>query len=93
MLGSPTHLPDAGFAAGSAGFTGQTRENYQRFAAAVKDIAIDAGTFYAPVNERMAAEGGDALILADNVHPNPAGHARIAAIFAEATRPATETRP
>lgn len=52
----------------------------------VQALAIEFGCFYAPVNERMAAEGGDALILPDNLHPNAAGHGRIAEIFAGATR-------
>jgi lysophospholipase L1-like esterase len=52
----------------------------------VKDLAREFGTFYAPVNERMGAEGGDSLILPDHVHPNEAGQAKIAEIFADATR-------
>lgn len=92
VLGSPPHLPDAGFAAGAEdGFAGQTRHEFQRYAGSVKAIARDAGTYYAPVNERMAIEGGDALILPDHVHPNAAGHARIAAIFAGATQLTVET--
>lgn len=86
VIGSPTHLPDAGFAVGTEGFAGQTRAVYQSFVRLVQALAIEFGCFYAPVNERMADEGGDALILPDNVHPNAAGHARIAEIFASATR-------
>jgi lysophospholipase L1-like esterase len=84
-IGSPPHIPDAGFAVGSDGFAGQTRERFQGYVGLVKAIARDAGTFYAPVNERMAAEGADALISPDHVHPNDAGHAKIAEIFAAAT--------
>jgi lysophospholipase L1-like esterase len=85
-LGSPPHIPDAGFAVGSSGFAGQTRERFQAYVGLVRSIAEEAGTFYAPVNERMGREGGDALISDDHVHPNDAGHARIAAIFADATQ-------
>ena len=85
-IGSPTHLPDAGFAVGTEGFAGQSRAVYQSFIGLVQALAIEFGCYYAPVNERMAAEGGDALILPDNVHPNAAGHGKIAEIFAEATR-------
>lgn len=85
-IGSPSHLPDAGFAVGTEGFAGQSRAVYQSFTALVQSLAGEFGCFYAPVNERMAAEGGDALILPDNVHPNAAGHGKIAEIFAAATR-------
>jgi lysophospholipase L1-like esterase len=86
VIGSPSHLPDAGFAVGSDGFAGQSRATYQSFVPLVRGLASEFGCFYAPVNERMAAEGGDALILPDNVHPNAAGHGQIAEIFASATR-------
>ena len=89
-LGSPPHIPDAGFAVGSEGFTGQTRERFQMHVEAVEAIARQYGTFYAPVNERMGAEGGDALVSEDMVHPNDEGHAKIAEIFAAAERLADE---
>lgn len=89
-LGSPPHIPDDGFAVGSEGFTGQTREGFQSHVEAVREIARQYGTYYAPVNERMGAEGGDALVSEDRVHPNDAGHAKIAQIFAEAERLADE---
>ncbi|MCR6670539.1 SGNH/GDSL hydrolase family protein [Devosia ginsengisoli] len=90
VIGSPPHLPDQGFAVGAEdSFAGQSRQQFQLYVEAVKSIASEAGTFYAPVNERMAAEGGDALIRNDHVHPNEAGHASIAEIFAAATRPVT----
>lgn len=86
VIGSPTHLPDAGLAVGADGFAGQSRAVYQSFTGLVQQIAGAFGCYYAPVNERMAAEGGDALILSDHVHPNAEGHARIATIFAQARR-------
>jgi hypothetical protein len=39
----------------------------------------------APIGERFATAGGDAL-LGDEVHPSPEGHAAIAAAFAEVLR-------
>lgn len=87
VIGSPPHLPDAGFAVGAEdGFAGQSRETFQRYVLTVRDLAQETGVYYAPVNERMGAEGGDGLILDDHVHPNPAGHEKIAAIFAGATQ-------
>lgn len=87
VLGSPPHLPDAGFTVGAEdGFAGQSRAELDAHVATVRTIARDAGTYYAPVNERMRNEGGDSLVLDDHVHPNAAGHARIAEIFAAAER-------
>ncbi len=87
VIGSPSHLPETGFLVGAEdGFAGQTREAYQRYVGTVKSLAREAGTYYAPVNERMQAEGGDRLILPDHVHPNAAGHGKIAEIFAGATK-------
>ena len=85
-LGSPPHIPDAGFAVGTPGFAGQSRDAFERYVGTVKSLAREARCFYAPVNERMRAEGGDSLISPDHVHPNDSGHEKIAAIFAEATR-------
>lgn len=92
VIGSPPHLSDAGFAVGAdEGFAGQTREGFQRYVGTVRSIARTAGTYYAPVNEAMTSPEADALLLADHVHPNAAGHARIAEIFAGATQLTTET--
>jgi lysophospholipase L1-like esterase len=85
VIGSPPHLPDAGFAVGAEdGFAGQSRSEFQRYVGTVKSLAHESGAYYAPVNERMANEGGDDLILPDHVHPNAAGQGKIAAIFAGA---------
>jgi lysophospholipase L1-like esterase len=87
VIGSPPHLPDAGFTVGAEdGFAGQSRDEFQRHTKTVADLARETGIFYAPVNERMIAEGGDSLILTDHVHPNASGHQKIAAIFAAATQ-------
>ena len=94
VIGSPPHFSDAGFAVGAdEGFAGQTREGFQRYVGTVRSIARTAGTYYAPVNEAMTSPEADALLLADHVHPNAAGHARIAEIFAGATQLTTETSP
>jgi len=34
----------------------------------------------------MGTKGGDSMICEDHVHPSDYGHARVAAIFADATR-------
>lgn len=84
-IGSPVHIPDAGFAVGDAKFTGQSREAFEAYVGIVRSLAREFGVFYAPVNESMQAHGGDALVLPDHVHPNPAGHRVIATAFADAT--------
>jgi len=86
-IGSPVHIPDAGFSAGEPEFTGQSRDAFEAYVATIRSLAREFGTFYAAVNERMQAHGGDALVLSDNVHPNPAGHGVIAEAFAAATIP------
>lgn len=84
-LGSLPHLPDAGFAVDAEnGFAGQSRVELQRYVRTIELIARNAGTYYAPVNEWMRANGADALVSADHVHPNDAGHAAIARAFADA---------
>jgi lysophospholipase L1-like esterase len=85
-IGSPPHIPDAGFSVGSDGFAGQRRDVFQSYVETVRTIAREAGVFYAAVNERMVAEGGDRLLSPDHVHPNDQGHAVIAAAFAAAQR-------
>ncbi len=85
VVGSPVHIPDAGFSAGDPEFTGQSREVFEAYVASVRGLSREFGTFYAAVNEAMKAGGGDALVLPDQVHPNPAGHAVIADAFAAAT--------
>lgn len=88
VIGSPPHISDAGFGVDAeAGFGGQSRAVFQSYVGHVAAIARDAGTFYAPVNERMRAEGGDSLVSPDHVHPNAAGHGKIAEIFAAAGHP------
>jgi lysophospholipase L1-like esterase len=85
VLGSPPYIGDIGFGVGSDGFTGQSRGNFQRYVRTVELLAEEFGAYYAAVNETMGAEGADALISDDHVHPNARGQAKIAEIFAAAT--------
>ena len=84
VIGSPPHIPDIGFTVGTEGFAGQSREAFQHYVRTVEFIARDAGCYYAAVNERMGAQGADAFLSPDHVHPNDAGHATIAEAFAGA---------
>jgi lysophospholipase L1-like esterase len=85
-VGSPPYPCEAGFAVGSAGFTGQTRAGFERFVAVVGEIAERYGVFYAPVYEAMAAYPDGALASGDVTHPNDAGHRVIADAFSGAGR-------
>lgn len=73
-------IPDAGFSVGSTGFTGSNRTTADAYAAAVYGVAYAKGLRYARVYETMGASDMDP----DNIHPNNAGHATIAAAFASA---------
>jgi lysophospholipase L1-like esterase len=84
VIGSPPHIPDAGFAVGSEGFAGQSRPDFQRYVRTVEMLAREFDTYYAAVNETMGAEGADALVSDDHVHPNAKGQAKIAEAFAAA---------
>ncbi|MCP8881950.1 SGNH/GDSL hydrolase family protein [Devosia sp. XJ19-1] len=82
-IGSPFYVTDEGFGVGGAEFSGQSRAEYDRHVDSIRAIATRFKTFYAPVNEATAAQGG-ALILPDKIHPSAKGHAVIAAAFASA---------
>lgn len=84
-IGSPAFLSDEAFAVGGDEFSGQSRTEYDRHVESIRRIAAHFGTFYAPVNEAMAAEVED-LVLPDKIHPNDKGHAVIAAAFASAQK-------
>ncbi|HTM76272.1 MAG TPA: SGNH/GDSL hydrolase family protein [Devosia sp.] len=85
-LGSPPYPSDAGFAIGSAGFTGQTRAGFERFVAVAREIAGRYGLYYAPVYEAMAAYPDGALASDDVTHPNDLGHWVIAGAFGVASQ-------
>lgn len=83
-LGSPPYPPDAALERGGPGFTGQTREGFERFVEAVRELAREYGLFYAEVYEAMAREPDGTLATDDFIHPNDEGHRLIAAAFAAA---------
>jgi lysophospholipase L1-like esterase len=83
-IGSPPYIPEAGFSAGSAGFTGQTRAGFEDHVEAVRALAQRFGVFYAPSYELMKAKGDGALASQDLIHPNDAGHHSIFEAFRDA---------
>lgn len=83
-IGSPPYIPEAGFSVGSAGFTGQTRRGFETYVDAVKSLAEQFHIFYAPVYERMKAQGDGALASPDLTHPNDEGHRVISEAFRDA---------
>ncbi|MFB9947883.1 SGNH/GDSL hydrolase family protein [Rhizobium puerariae] len=83
-IGSPPYIPDAGFSVGSTGFSGQTRSGFEDYAEAVRKLAQSFSIFYAPVYERMKAEGDGVLASPDLTHPNDAGHRVIFEAFRDA---------
>ncbi|MDR6817708.1 lysophospholipase L1-like esterase [Neorhizobium sp. 2083] len=83
-IGSPPSLPDAGLSVGSAGFTGQTREGFEAYVGAVKELAERFSVFYAPVYESMIVFGDGALASPDITHPNDEGHRVIFEAFLKA---------
>ena len=84
VIGSPPYIPDAGLSVGSAGFTGQTRAGFEAYAEAVKALAERFQVFYAPVYEKMKAQGDGTLASPDLTHPNDAGHRVIFEAFRDA---------
>jgi lysophospholipase L1-like esterase len=84
---SPYWISDTALATiGSAGFTGQTRGGFEAFVTAAHDVAAEYGTQYCDVYAAMRDGGAAALISADGLHPNDAGHALIAATVLASTR-------
>jgi len=83
-IGSPPYIPDAGFSVGSAGFTGQARAGFEDYVEAVQGLAQDFSIFYAPVYERMKAQGDGVLASSDLTHPNDVGHHAIFEAFRDA---------
>ncbi len=83
-IGSPPYIPDAGFSVGSEGFTGQTRQGFERYVEAVRELARQFPVFYAPVYERMMEHGDGLLASPDITHPNDSGHRVIFEAFRDA---------
>ncbi|MBU1176432.1 MAG: SGNH/GDSL hydrolase family protein [Alphaproteobacteria bacterium] len=86
-VGSPPFACAKGFAIGSAGFTGQTRDGFGAYVGVVGAIARQFGLAYAPVYEVMAARPDGSLASPDVTHPNDEGHRLIARAFLEAGIP------
>ncbi|WP_312531960.1 SGNH/GDSL hydrolase family protein [Paracoccus sp. (in: a-proteobacteria)] len=78
LIVGPHYISDAGLATGSTGFSGQTRPGFEAYVAAALDVASDYGVIYFDSYAWMTTHGADALISADLIHPNDAGHAAIA---------------
>jgi lysophospholipase L1-like esterase len=90
-LASPVWIPDAGYTTGSAGFTGSSRTIHEQYCEAIYQIAREQGVKYAATYEYMRDNGGASLVDADNIHPNNAGHAAMAASWQAATVPVNAT--
>jgi len=77
VIVSPYYITDTGLNTGSTGFVGQDRDRFYSFVEAARFIAATYGCFFADTYAYMEAAGGAALIGADHIHPNSAGHAAI----------------
>lgn len=89
---TPYWISDIGLNTGGGGFSGQTRIGFERFLDASKRVAREYGTYIADTYTPMksAADVGQVIISADNIHPNDLGHQIIATAVLAATRlPAT----
>lgn len=78
VIVAPYWISDTGLATGSTGFTGQTRAGFEAFVAAARAVADEHGTLYHDAYAWMRDNGAATLIDTDNIHPNNAGHAKIA---------------
>lgn len=92
ILASPAWMPDAGYNAGSAGFTGTTRTIHEDYVAAVWQLAKDENVKYAPAYERMKAIGAT-TVGADNIHPTVLGYATMAQAYIDAAVPMEASWP
>lgn len=85
VIGSPNWYPDATYSVGSAGFTGSNRAIHESYVNACVEMAGEYGVAYADVYGKMRDMGGTALMSADGLHCNDAGHQVIAHAFLSAT--------
>ena len=81
VIGSPSYIPAASYALFGPDWNGGSAADHAAHVAAAAAVATAKGTRYIDVYQWMADNGGDALISGDNIHPNDAGHAQIAAAF------------
>ncbi|MFC7053806.1 SGNH/GDSL hydrolase family protein [Hansschlegelia quercus] len=86
VIVTPHWMPDAGFSNGTTGFTAQTRSGYETYVKAAKDLAREFGCYLADSFAAMqsAAANGVAIMDADAIHPNDAGHDVIMQAVADA---------
>lgn len=77
-IGSPPYMASYVF---GAPWDGGSAVKHVQYVAAAAVVAAAYGTRYIDVYQWMVDHGGPALIGPDNVHPNDAGHAEIAAAF------------
>jgi len=82
IIGSPSYIPAASYALASP-WDGGTTVKHAAYVAACASVATTKGCKYADVYQAMADGGGDTL-MADDYHPNDAGHAVIAAAILNA---------
>lgn len=85
VIGSPPYIPAASYALYPPYDGGSTVE-HAAYVAACAAVAAAKGTRYIDVYQWMIDHGGDALVHADGIHPNDAGHAAIADAFLLALR-------
>ena len=71
---APIWKSDVGLNTGSAGFTGQSRAGYEAFVEAAKSVAREFGVYLADAYAAVRDNGAEALISADDIHLNDAGH-------------------
>lgn len=86
VIGSPNWYPDATYSVGSAGFTGSNRTIHESYVNECLTIATEYGLAYADVYGKLRDLGGVALMSADGLHCNDAGHQVIAHAFLTATQ-------
>ena len=83
-IGSPNWYPDTTYSIGSAGFTGSNRTIHESYVNECLAIAAEYGVAYADVYGKLRDLGGVALMSADGLHCNDAGHQVIAHAFLRA---------
>lgn len=93
IIVAPYYITDTGLNTGSAGFTGQTRSGFEAFVDEAAACADDYGCYYVDMYDVMLNGGAASLISGDDIHPNDAGHAVIAAAVLEAQVVNTRDRP
>lgn len=80
-IGSPNWYPDTTYSVGSDGFTGSNRTIHEAYVAECAAIAAEYGLLYADVYAALRDGGGTALMSADGLHCNDAGHQVVARAF------------